>query len=1712
MTTLTQKISKKMNSQSSEFNSTKVHYLKNLQTMQDIKEYPSVSNQYVIRKRWNENGEHSHFIKSVKSSLKLALHAFVLIFFVNQLVVAQGSWSWRNPYPQGNHLNTVHAFDADNAIFLGNHGTTAKLYTGNAVYVNNLSEFQDIKDVKFVNPVSGYAVGGSGSVYKTTDAGVNWYKMENFPINVSPYAVDFINEDIGWVVGASGKVFKTADAGNSWNEQFPGQSKLLKSIDMINDQLGWIVGEEGLVLKTVNGGSSWSVVSFGITNTLNDVFFLDADNGFIVGDSGKLYRTDNGSTFTILSMGSSSYTGFSIFFLNYDLGWITTPSHILRTTNAGNNWTAVPSGQSSNQWVRDVKFVDELNGWACTDGGGISKTTDGGVNWYNLFYNTSAEVLYDIQHINDDIYFAIGSSGAVLKSTNGLYNFTEISRVPLSVLSFDFIDENTGWAVGYNGKIAKTTDGGVNWVEQQSNLNSSILLWNVQFIDSQIGFAVGTNGNFLRTTNGGDDWTVLVISSQTLTGLSFIDANNGWVSGQTGALLKTTDGGVNWTGLTTGSTNNLYNITFLNENVGYAASIGIVYKTIDGGANWTTQRPQGASTLWNIDFINENVGWTVGASGMIFYTENGGDTWEIQQSFTDHFIYGLDAVSIEKAVIGTPYSGIIDYYRFIPDVVSMSLSSDKEELFVGDTLTVEVRIGDLNEAEDVIGASLELSWDSDALQYIEDSAEIGDFFSENPLFFATKKDGERVLDLSSGSGLSQGKNGSGSLARMKFKAINNANVSLNIQNSRAEKKSGEFLDVEESGLVVSIASLSVPVITSFDIQATEVGGLFKINGENFGTTQVEGSSIVRVGDTFESGVNLEVDTWTDTQITIYIPNDVTPGSYTVFVQVETRVAASPSSFTIESAKILTNFANLGDFVTSAGSPSAAQAFTISGNRLTNDVTISVNQTDFEISKTKDGTFSNQLVYSKSGDVLIESQVWIRISASAVEGLAEAVFVLFSENAVSRAYYIAGNVNPAGSPVISSLTPKIGTVGTEVTISGSNFGSTQNGSEIKIGLNASSTLTLTPLSWSDSEIKVILPELSIVGDYAFYITVNSIEAVSTDKFSYVSSFSPFISTVTPSQVQTEETITIAGVNFGTIQASSKVWIGANINSRSEITSQSWSETEVTVIIPNFFSTGFYSVWLEISGTLVESPQQIQIVKTDPVNDNTITLNGVNGKTGTPVTGNRPFIEFDAVPGAQDYKITMQSNSGSSFAITSETSFRYPTALNYGETYTIIITPRFLLDSGSEPIDGPSVSIEFSVFSYASTVNNSVSYSPSGNLAAADYRLLGISGAATSISSLISIPAEEYKVYRWSGSSYSEYYSNSVPGEGYWVIATQAFQVSSAPASVTLDENNAYTIPVKADWNIITNPFETAIGWNDELSGGQMLYDWEGNWVPTTLLQPSKAYAWKNTTGKSELVLNYYDLIVNQGSAKRSAINDNQVAKKQTITLSAQGNEEFGTRSVQLAIYPENQNQYLEKLDTELPPQPFEMSQLALIDDSNETSRFIRRALTSNESGYSIPLTFELLEDQNLQLYVDLTHELKEVGLINLATGRYYSLTQDPLQLNLAKGIHKFQFVAGESSFINEQQAALMPKDFTLIQNYPNPFNPSTQIAFSLPIASTVKLEVFDLLGRRVALLADGMLNAGYHTRSFDGSNLSSGMYLYRIQAGEFVQVKKMMLLK
>jgi endonuclease/exonuclease/phosphatase family metal-dependent hydrolase len=86
------------------------------------------------------------------------------------------------------------------------------------------------------------------------------------------------------------------------------------------------------------------------------------------------------------------------------------------------------------------------------------------------------------------------------------------------------------------------------------------------------------------------------------------------------------------------------------------------------------------------------------------------------------------------------------------------------------------------------------------------------------------------------------------------------------------------------------------------------------------------------------------------------------------------------------------------------------------------------------------------------------------------------------------------------------------------------------------------------------------------------------------------------------------------------------------------------------------------------------------------------------------------------------------------------------------------------------------------------------------------------------------------------------------------------------------------------------------------------------------------------------------------------------------------------------------------------------------------------------------------------------------------------------------------------------------NFRLLQNYPNPFNPSTQIAYSLPRVGRVSLTVSNLLGQSVAVVVDEIQVAGSHTISFNGSALPSGIYLYHLQSGDFIQTKKMMLLK
>ena len=93
---------------------------------------------------------------------------------------------------------------------------------------------------------------------------------------------------------------------------------------------------------------------------------------------------------------------------------------------------------------------------------------------------------------------------------------------------------------------------------------------------------------------------------------------------------------------------------------------------------------------------------------------------------------------------------------------------------------------------------------------------------------------------------------------------------------------------------------------------------------------------------------------------------------------------------------------------------------------------------------------------------------------------------------------------------------------------------------------------------------------------------------------------------------------------------------------------------------------------------------------------------------------------------------------------------------------------------------------------------------------------------------------------------------------------------------------------------------------------------------------------------------------------------------------------------------------------------------------------------------------------------------------------------------------------------------VPEKFDLSQNYPNPFNPSTKINYDLPSDGNVSIKLFDISGKEVALLVNEVKTAGYHTVELNASNLSSGVYFYRISVdangNNFIATKRMMLLK
>ena len=228
------------------------------------------------------------------------------------------------------------------------------------------------------------------------------------------------------------------------------------------------------------------------------------------------------------------------------------------------------------------------------------------------------------------------STSLMAQDWNTIVTFTPSQ----SIKDICWVNETTAYAVSalYNGtalNVKKTSDGGATWVEQFA-VNTSM---NYYEIDSPNNgddvFIIGNYGTLIHTNDGGTNWTNMDVgTTEHLRDIFFLSNSIGYICGDGATILKTTDGGMTWTNINAAMTgvNTIGKICFLNEDRGFIGGFNFGQETFDGGLTWTyiPGFEPAAGELFqiqDIQFLDENVGYLSGDVGLLYKTEDGGESW-----------------------------------------------------------------------------------------------------------------------------------------------------------------------------------------------------------------------------------------------------------------------------------------------------------------------------------------------------------------------------------------------------------------------------------------------------------------------------------------------------------------------------------------------------------------------------------------------------------------------------------------------------------------------------------------------------------------------------------------------------------------------------------------------------------------------------------------------------------------------------------------------------------------------------------------------------------------------------------------------------------------------------------------------------------------------------------------------------------------------------
>lgn len=370
-------------------------------------------------------------------------------------------WSWSNPSPQG----------------------------------------EDIADLAFAGS-TGYAVGGFGTLLRSTDSGSTWTGLPSATV-----------QDLTRVetVGATG--FVTS-----------GVCAVRRS------------GDSGATLGTIDVGGG----DTGCGSTVLAVAFSDASNGLILFASGVILGTgDGGVSLSRRTPIPGSPT--DLVAVSPTTAFATSTNAVYRTVDAGASWTLVAVVP---RVLRSLTFASATVGYAVGDGGTVLRTTDGGANWVPVPTAPGGD-LRRVRCADENLCLFTTASGAnIIRTPDGGATYTQVTASASPIRAIAFASATRAVAAGDGGVTVLSDDGGVTW-----RTSSSAITGQIGAIGAGAGgFAYATGPAAVSlTSDGGDTWkSVGIPTARSIARATFADPLTGYVQDDGGTLRRTTNGGASW--------------------------------------------------------------------------------------------------------------------------------------------------------------------------------------------------------------------------------------------------------------------------------------------------------------------------------------------------------------------------------------------------------------------------------------------------------------------------------------------------------------------------------------------------------------------------------------------------------------------------------------------------------------------------------------------------------------------------------------------------------------------------------------------------------------------------------------------------------------------------------------------------------------------------------------------------------------------------------------------------------------------------------------------------------------------------------------------------------------------------------------------------------------------------------------------------------------